>query len=198
MNAQMKRISDCAEILPGYALKARAEHEPEGSFQVVMAKHVPDVTPYRYIEAHKLRMTLSGSPQKYQVHAGDVLFLSRGIRNSAAVVEYIPEPTVASSTFYILRVQPGIDPGYLAWCLNQPPIQARIGQIRTGAGTPIVPRNLLGEIEIPAPPLEDQQHLAELGALMAKEMDIYRRLIKATELHHRLLGQRLIAELSEH
>jgi restriction endonuclease S subunit len=198
MNAQMKRISDCAEILPGYALKARAEHEREGSFQVVMAKHVPDVTPYRYIEAHKLRMTLTGSPQKYQVRTGDVLFLSRGIRNSAAAVEYVPEPTVASSTFYILRVQPGIYPAYLAWCLNQLPIQARIGQIRTGAGTPIVPRNLLGAIEIPVPPLEDQQRLAELGALMIRELEICTRLIRTTELHHRLLGQRLIAELSEH
>lgn len=197
MRAQLKRIAECAEVLPGYALKARAEHEPEGTYQIVMAKHISDCMPYRYIEEHELRMTPTGSPENYRVQKGDVLFISRGVRNCAAVIESVPEKTIALATFYILRVYPTVDPSYLAWCLNQPPIQAQIGQIRTGAGTPIVQRNALGDVQIPVPPLEEQKRLVELGALMAEELRLRKRLVEATEAYHRMLGQQLITELNQ-
>jgi hypothetical protein len=197
MHAQMKCIKECAEVLPGYALKARAEHEPEGTCQVVMAKHISDCMSYRYLDEHELRMTPSGSPEKYLVHEGDVLFVSRGLRNCATVIESVPESTIASSTFYILRVNPAIDPAYLAWCLNQPPAQAQIGQIRTGAGTPIVQRNVLGDIQIPVPPLNEQKRIAEFASLMAEELNLRNRLVAATEAYHRVLGQQLITALHQ-
>ena len=197
MHAQMTRIADCAEVLPGYALKARAEHEPEGLYQVIMAKHIQDGMPYRYSAEDELRMTPAGSPEKYLVRQGDILFISRGVRNYAAVVESVPERTIASATFYILRAHQKVDPAYLAWCLNQPLAQAQIGQIRTGAGTPIVQRHVLGGIQIPLPPLVDQKRFADLGALMTEELTLQKKLVEATESYHRLLGQKLINELSK-
>lgn len=197
MRTQMKKVAECAEVLPGFALKARAEHEPEGTYQVVMAKHLSDCMPYRYIDEHELRMTLAGSPENYRVQKGDVLFISRGVRNCAAVIESVPEKTIASATFYILRAHSTIDPSYLAWCLNQPLAQAQIGQIRTGAGTPIVQRNVLGDIQIPVPPLSEQKRLVELGALMAEELRLRKRLVEATEVYQRILGQKIITELTQ-
>jgi len=197
MSTKLRKIAECAEVLPGFALKARAEHEPEGAYQVVMAKHLSNCMPYRYIDEHELRMTPAGSPENYRVQKGDVLFISRGVRNCAAVIESLPEKTIASATFYILRAHPVIEPAYLAWCLNQPPAQAQIGQIRTGAGTPIVQRNVLGDIQIPVPPLREQKQIVELGALMAAELDIRKKLLEATEAHQRILGQQIITKLNQ-
>lgn len=197
MRTQMKKVAECAEVLPGFALKARAEHEPEGAYQVVMAKHLSDCMPYRYIDEHELRMTPAGSPENYRVQKGDVLFISRGVRNCAAVIESVPENTIASSTFYILRTHPVIDPAYLAWCMNQQPAQMQIGQIRTGAGTPIVQRNVLGDIQIPVPPLKEQKHIVELGALMAAELEIRKKLLEATETYQRMVGQKIVAKLNQ-
>lgn len=193
----MKKVAECAEVLPGFALKARAEHEPEGAYQVVMAKHLSDCMPYRYIDEHELRMSPAGSPENYRVQKGDVLFISRGVRNCAAVIESVPENTIASATFYILRAHPVIDPAYLAWCLNQSPAQAQIGQIRTGAGTPIVQRHVLGDIQIPVPPLKEQKYIVELGALMAAELDICKKLLEATETYQRMVGQKIITKLNQ-
>jgi len=193
----MTRIADCAEVLPGYALKARAEHEPEGSFQVVMAKHLSDCMPYRYVSDHELRMTPKGNAEKYRALVGDVLFISRGTRNCAAVVESVPEDTVASATFYILRPKSEVDSGYLAWSLNQPPVQAQIGQVRTGAGTPIVQRSVFADIMIPLPPMNEQKRLAELGELMRKEQELRKRLVDATENYHKAIGSKLISQLSK-
>ncbi len=197
MNAQMKRITDCAEVLPGYALKARAEHEPEGIYQIIMAKHLDDCTPYTYSANDELRMTPKGSVKKYIVQQGDVLFISRGVRNCASKIEDVPEKTVASGTFYILRAKAELNPDYLAWCLNQAPIQAQIGQIRTGAGTPIVQRAMLGDLEIPCPDMATQEKLASLGNLMIKERQLRQALIASTEQLHRAIGQALIVQLRQ-
>ena len=197
MHAQMKKISECAEVLPGYALKARAVHEPKGTHQILMAKHLDDGTPYHYRDEHELRIIPTGSPEKYQVRRGDVVFISRGVRNSASVIESVPEYTVASSTFYILRCKPEVNPEYLAWCINQQQVQTYISQVRTGAGTPIVQRNLFSEITIPVPLLNEQTRLADLSKLMMKERDLRKRLLDVTETYHRVLGSRLIDNLTD-
>ncbi len=200
MNAQLTRIADCAEVLPGYALKARAEHAPEGTHQVIMGKHLAPFfeqgMSYRYLPEHELRITPKGSLEKYQVREGDVLFVSRGSRNCAAVVASVPEPTVASATFYILRPHDNIDPAWLAWCLNQPPIQARIAQVRTGAGTPIIQRRIFAELTLPIPPLNKQRQLAELGELMMKERTLRQALLEQTERLHRALGEKLLQQMT--
>ena len=200
MNAQLTRIADCADVLPGYALKARAEHEPDGTHQVILGRHLAPFTdqgmPYRYLPEHELRITTKGSLEKYQIREGDVLFVSRGSRNYAAVVESVPELTVASATFYILRPHQGFDSAYLAWCLNQPPIQAHIAQVRTGAGTPIIQRKIFAELTLPFPPLDKQRQLAELGALMMKERTLRQALLDQSDRLHRALGEKLLQQMT--
>ena len=125
-----------------------------------------------------------------------MLFVSRGSRNCAAVVASVPEPTVASATFYILRPHDNIDPAYLAWCLNQPPIQARIAQVRTGAGTPIIQRRIFAELTLPFPPLNKQRQLAELGELMMKERTLRKALLDQSNRLHRALGEKLLQQMT--
>lgn len=186
------RIGDCAEVLPGYSLKARAEHEPDGTHQIIMAKHLTEGAAYRYRDEHELRMTPTGNVDKYVVNAGDVLFVSRGTKNHSVVVESVPANTLASSTLYVLKIKPGIDPAYVAWYLNQAAAQAAISQVRTGAGTPIVQRSVFTEMAIPLPELSLQHQIVRLGDLMARERQIRIQLSNETERYHRLLGQELL------
>jgi len=111
-------------------------------------------------------------------------------------VESVSDPTVVSATFYILRPHPDIDPAYLAWCLNQAPIQTRIAQVRTRAGTSIIQRRIFAEIALPVPPLEKQRKLAELGGLMAKEHMLRQALVVQTDRLHRALGERLLQQIT--
>lgn len=195
MPAEIRKLSDCAEVLPGYSLKARAEHEPEGTYQIIMAKHLPDGMDYEYSDLHELRITPKGATDKYEVHNGDVLFISRGTRNQAVVVNNVPEKTIASATLYILRVKEGINPAYLAWALNQSPVQSQIAQIRTGAGTPIVQRKLIVNMEIPVPSLNKQKQIAEIGRLTLREKDLQNELVDLTALKQNLIGQQLLGQL---
>jgi len=195
MSVQQTRIADCAELLPGYALKARLENEPEGTHQVILGKHLPDDISYSYISKHETLVTPRGNVDKYLVSKGDVLFVSRGIKNRAVLINEVPSLTVASAVFYILKPKDGIEPAYLSWCLNQPQIMAKIDQIRTGAGTPIVQRSEFGDIVIPLPSMERQKQLAALGGLMAKEQILRRRLLEESEKLHKAAGQKLMQKL---
>ncbi len=185
-------MGDCAAVLPGFSIKTRVEHETDGTHQVLMAKHLKEGEPYRYSHEDELRIKPKTPADKYLVRNGDIVFISRGLRNSAFLIGTAPEPTLASSTLYIIRPYPGIDPGYLAWCINQPPAQAAILQARTGAGTPIVQRNEFTGIAIPVPSLDKQRQIAGLSDLMARERALRHRLLDETERYHQLLGQQIL------
>lgn len=171
------------------------ENEPEGTHQVIIGRHLADGLSYSYNPKHELRITPRGKLDKYLVSRGDVLFVSRGTKNRAVVIDDVPPLTVASAVFYILKPKAGVEPAYLAWCLNQSPIMARIDQMRTGAGTPIVQRSEFGDIVVPLPPLEKQNQLAALGGLMAQEQTLRRKLTEESEKLHRALGQQIMQNL---
>lgn len=194
MKIQIKPIEECAEVIPGFSLKARAEHEPEGSHYIIMAKHVKDTAPFTYNvkSSDVLRMSIDKDVSKYEVKKGDVLFISRGFRNDAAVIEAIPENTVASSTFYVLRPKSNVISEYLAWCLNQLNAQGKIDQIRTGAGTPIIQRQLVKEFSIPLGSLEEQKQIADLSLLMHKERHLRKELLQLTETLHDGLSKKIL------
>nr|VFK33358.1 MAG: Type I restriction modification DNA specificity domain-containing protein [Candidatus Kentron sp. MB]VFK76133.1 MAG: Type I restriction modification DNA specificity domain-containing protein [Candidatus Kentron sp. MB] len=202
MKARQTEIANCAEVLPGCSLNTYARHDPSGSHQVILGKHLlmsglslPGMG-YRYHPEHELRVTPRGKVEKYSVKAGDVLLVSRGLRNHAVWIESVPEKTIASATFYLLRVHHGIEPAYFAWLLNQAPTQNRIAQIRTSAGTPIIQRKLFTELIIPLPSYEDQCKIAKLGACMVKERILRQTLVERTEQLYRLIGERLIGNLA--
>ncbi|NOZ53190.1 MAG: restriction endonuclease subunit S [Gammaproteobacteria bacterium] len=195
MVTKYQPISDCAAVLPGFSIKTRVEHEPDGTHQVLMAKHLKDSQPYRYHDDDEIRITPAPSANKYLLKNGDIVFISRGVRNSAHVIEQASVATIASSTLYILRVSPGVNAYYLAWCINQSPLQIAIKKARTGAGTPLVQRGKFAEIIVPLPCLEKQRKIAALAALMNREKNLREELLRQTVIYHKTVGRRLLSKL---
>lgn len=192
MQTRMVSISSCAEVQAGFSVKGALVHEEEGSHQVVMSKHLTPGEPYRYSKEDELRITPDRAVEKYRLVPGDILFMSRGVGNYAVLLEDVPDDSIASLTFFILRSKPHVDPGYLAWCLNQRPFQEQIANVRTGAGTPMVPRNVFNELEIPLRPFEEQHKITRLAHLFGKEQRLLRQLTEATQLRQRLLGIKIM------
>jgi hypothetical protein len=194
--ARIRRLGDCAEVLPGFSVRGRMEHDPAGTHQLVVTRHLTDGVPYVYHPSHELRVDPGRrDTNPYRLGRGDVLFMSRGTLNRAWVIEQVPEPTIAPVSFYVIRPTEGLDGRYLAWYLNQVPAQAAIEQIRTGAGTPIVQRKAFQELEIVAPPLERQREVADLADLLARERELRALLAEAAERAHATIGRQLIHDL---
>lgn len=195
MKTTIVPIKACADVLPGFSIKTSMAHDPDGTHQIILAKHLPDKGPYVYKREHELRIRPERPSEKYLVSAGDILFMSRGSFNRAILLASVPNPTLATASFYIIKPKEIIEPGYMAYCLNQEPIQLKIAEIRTGAGTPLVPRSDLSQIRIVLPPIEEQRKIAEIGKLMLHEKRLAIRMLEKIELKHRLLGKKIIDSL---
>ncbi len=196
MNFNTVHLHDCAEVRPGFSAKGAIVNEPGGTVQVITAQHLTRGEPYRYREEHKLLITPSRSAEKYLVEPGDVLFMSRGSNNYAVLLQEVPRPAIAPLTFYILKPKSNIVPAYLAWLINQEPAKGRLNEIRTGAGTPMIPRQEFGEINIPLPSLDIQRRIARYADLQSRESMLLQQLVEETERLRRLIGQQLLTHLT--
>lgn len=190
------RIDDCAEVRPGFSAKGSIGDEPGGTLQVITAQHITKGEPYRFREEHKLLIVPPRSAAKYLVAPGDILFMSRGTNNYAVLLEEIPPQTIAPLTFYVLRPKSHVVPAYLAWTLNQETVRARLNELRTGAATPMIPRQEFGEILIPLPPLEVQRQIERLADLQVRESSLLQELVSETERLNRIIGLRLLSNLT--
>lgn len=176
MSIQNISIRACANVQSGYSVKTKVIHDPAGTHQVVIAKHLMENEPYIYRPDHELRISPARPAGSYLLQPGDILFMSRGMKNIATQLLSFPQPAIAPSTFFVLRSKKNIYPPFLAWIINQEPVQAEISELRTGAGTPMIPRKEFTEVVIPVPPLNIQEKIVELDNLMRKEQSLLQRL----------------------
>ena len=123
--------------------------------------------------------------------------MSRGSNNYAVLLEEFPQPAIAPLTFFILKPKPIVNPTYLTWCLNQETLKAKLNEIRTGAGTPMIPRQEFSEIIIPLPSLDVQQRIADLAGLQARERGLLQKLIEETERLYRITGSQILSHLTK-
>lgn len=196
---EMRRLADVVEVLPGYSTGSALAHEAVGTHQVVMSKHLEPGVPYSYSDEDAFRITPTSAStarapvelrlrniSRYEVQPGDVLFMSRGMRNVATRIESVPAQSIAPVSFFILRPQhrERLDATYLMWYLNTSTAQNEISNIRTGALTPIVQRSVFQDLQIPLPDMATQQRIGALGELMARERLLQEQLAQAVVREH--------------
>jgi restriction endonuclease S subunit len=197
MTAKNIPIKDCAEVLSGFSAKGAIVAKTDGTLQVLTAQHLNKGEPYRYQDDHKLLIHPPRSSEKYLLNPGDILFMSRGSNNYAVLLEDLSGPTIAPLTFFILKPKSIVFPAYLAWCLNQEMVRAKLNEIRTGAGTPMIPRQEFSEILIPLPGLSIQRKIVDLAALQLKEKELLKKLTEETDRLNRITGQHILSSLSK-
>jgi len=160
-----------------------------------MSQHLTKGEPYYYQDGHKLRIKPPRASANHLLATGDILFMSRGANNYAVLLQEFPNPAIAPLSFFIIRAKHNVVSGYLVWALNQEPVRARLNEMRTGAGTPMIPRQEFGKIVIPLPPKKTQQTIATILAYQAKERMFLRQLLLETERLHQQTSQLLLSQL---
>lgn len=165
------RIGHLANIQAGYQFREKVEPDPKGAIGVLQIKDIPD---RRRLTPETIdRVTFDKPSEPYRVNRGDVLFLSRGHKQFAVAIEHDLRDTIASGYFYILRTDPAqIRPAYLAWYLNQPPMQDQFKQLAKGTHMPFVSQAEFRELEVLIPPLAVQDQIVALAALADQEQSL--------------------------
>jgi hypothetical protein len=159
----MKLLKQIATIRAGHPFRGKIEEDLDGNARVIQMK---DVDAERGVNWDGLLVTdLPGKKQPDWLKSGDLLFAARGNRNFAVQLDEIPFNTVLSPHFFHLTVkrEANVLPGFLAWQINQEPIQQYLQKSSHGSMVQAIGRQELENMQLAIPPLEKQHAIVALN-----------------------------------
>lgn len=166
MRTSLKHISS---IQTGVFAKPTAE----GEVIYLQAKHF-DESGLLSTTLHPDLMTDRIS-DKHLLIKGDVLFAAKGTKNFAAVYN-IEMPAVASTSFFVIRLEEGfkdkISPEFLAWLINHPEAQVFLKGQAMGSSIASISKGVLEKLEISIPTIKTQELILNISKLRTKEIKL--------------------------
>ncbi|MCK6609927.1 MAG: restriction endonuclease subunit S [Bacteroidia bacterium] len=158
------RLADFAHIQTGLFAKPVAN----GDLVYLQSKHFDE-----YGQLHAVLhpdLHAKGISEKHLLKDGDVLFAAKGTKNFAAVFENHNEPSVASTSFFVIRPNDNnMLPQFLAWFLNNHTTQTLLKGQAIGTSIPSISKQVLENLEIPVPGIATQRAIVQISKLRNKE-----------------------------
>lgn len=162
-------LPEICDIIYGLTPRGRIERTAIGGRPVITLR---DISNDGHIDPEALmRSDLPNAVERYLVGPGDVVFRSRGPRNTATVIdERLTEPAVAILPLLVLRPNPKIvTADYLAWAINGPAAQRHFDRHARGASMRMIPRSALATLELDVPDLATQKRIVAVDRLADRE-----------------------------
>ena len=190
IDAVTKPLGVLAELRVGYPFRGAIEPVARGAVAVVQMK---DVAPSGVLDwSRVVRTELTGRKAPDWLQAGDVLLVARGSRFYAVVLDEIVKDAVCGPHLCHVRLKRNstVLPRFLAWQINQPPIQRLLRQAAEGSSQLSIRRAELEALPICVPPKAAQERIVRLADAARQERMLLEKLIENRE---RMLGSLAIA-----
>lgn len=178
---QIRTITDIVHISPGHPFRGSIKDDPGGIARVVLMRSVDEAGGIDWSET--VRTTPAGRRKPDWLKREDVIFLARGNRTIAATIDDAPGRALISPHFYLMRIKPDAPmlPSFLAWQINQKPIQDSLGIAAEGTAQRSIRRAALEKLSLAVPPLEVQQRVVALVNAAKAETKALKKLIANRE-----------------
>lgn len=164
-----------AEVRMGYSFRSRLEPHADGEVSVIQMKDIDDSN-FLHTEA-LVHIQMPDLKDRHLVHTGDLLFRSRGITNSAAMVGGDLGRAVLAAPMLLIRpTAESIDSAYLLWFINHPATQAGLASQAAGTAVKMISTSALANLPVTVPPLDTQRQIVEAARLAARESSLFDRL----------------------
>lgn len=185
-------LPSVCSILSGYTARGRLEPATIGGVLAIQLRDLPAAG--QVDVSHLTRVQLDDARERHRVYAGDVLFRSRGDRNTAVVVGPVQDTAVAVLPLMVLRPNPDIVAAeYLAWAINLPETQRFFNTVARGTNLRMISREALEKVELDIPDIQTQQKIVAIAALAERERQLSMLLADA----RRDVTTRVLSELAK-
>ena len=177
IDALFEFLGYIADFRTGYPFRGAIEPVEGGTVAVVQIK---DISPSRVVNWDAVvRTELTGRRAPEWLVSGDILLVARGNRYYAVALDSVPDRAVCGPHLYHLRLKDsvGILPQFLAWQINQPPIQRLLGQAAEGSNQLSIRRAELEVLPISVPALAVQEHIVQLFEVAERERELLSQLV---------------------
>jgi hypothetical protein len=162
-------LASICQIQSGYTARNRLEPVVEGGVPAIQLRDLNGEEDYD--PAGAVLYPLAPSFERYWAGPGDVLFRSRGERNTAVVIA--PDSNAAAIAILPLIVlRPNknlVDSRYLAWAINHSITQRYLDKCALGTNIRMIPKAALDELEVELPDLETQRLITSIDTLARRE-----------------------------
>lgn len=187
------KLVDLAVIKAGHPFRGKIEEIKEGTARVLQIR---DLDEFGQINSWDsvIKTEMAGRKEPEWLERGDILFAARGLRNFAGCLIDIPEPTVCGPHFFQIHVRDGQEvlPEYLAWALNQQPIQKYFKQSAEGSSQLSIRKAVLEHTEIAIPTLAKQESIIVLNKAVIREQQILKALLVSREQEMNFIAQDIL------
>jgi hypothetical protein len=185
MKTILKEITD---VQVGYPFRTRLESMGNGSVTVIQMK---DLTINNQVCCDELvKVDMEAPKTHHLVRPGDLIFRSRGLTSTSALL--VDDPGVAVLAAPLLRIRMTIStilPEYLNWYISQPPAQSYFTSCAEGTSLKMISKQSLENLEVFVPPLAKQRLVVEMASLAAEEQRILKAL---TEKRNQYISSKLL------
>ena len=173
------KLCDIADIRLGHPFRGSIEAKQDGDTAVVQVRDIDSSGEIGWDGVVTTKLT--GRKQPDWLTTGDILFVAKGAKHYAAVVEQVPEHTVCSPHFFLIRLktssQKSVLPGFISWQLNQLPAQRYFQTTAEGSLYVSIRRQVLENVPVVLPPMDKQRQLLGLHQCAVKEQKILQGLM---------------------
>lgn len=175
-------LKNIADVQAGFSFRARLESMETGSIAVIQMKDLTDSNQVRCKELARVDMD---TPKAHHlVRPGDLIFRSRGLTSTSALL--MDDPGVAVLAAPLLRIRitsNSILPEYLNWYISQPPAQSYFASCAEGTALKMISKQSLENLEVFVPSLAKQRLVVEIASLAAEEQRILKTLTEKRNLY---------------
>ena len=151
---------------------------PSGEIVYLQAKHFNETGHLNSILHPDLKK--DNIAEKHFLIQGDILFAAKGTKNFAAWYESKNQPAVASTSFFVIRInenfQNKILPEFLAWFINHPNSQKILKGKAIGTSIVSISKPVLEELEISIPDIQTQKAILKITQLRNTEIELKQRI----------------------
>lgn len=179
MKTELKNI---ASVLMGYSFRTRLDVKDSGAVAVIQMK---DLTDDNRVDCSNLARVDSDPPKEHHlVRSGDLVFRSRGLTATSAILRDDPGMAVVSAPLLRIRANEEIIlPEYLNWFISQASAQSFLASRVIGTAQKMISKEALESLEVFVPSLEQQHTIMELAALADREQKILCKLADKRKLY---------------
>ena len=178
----MLQLGQIVKMKAGHPFRGRIPEVPGTGVLAIQMKDVSTDGGLNWGTAVETEIT--GKREPDYLTPGNILFAIRGNHNYAVLVDEVAveQRAVASPHFFVLHcISDTVFPAFLAWLLNQEPLQRYFKREAEGTLTKSIRRNVLENAPITIPPLERQQQIVQLAQCVNQERQLLEELIRNNE-----------------
>jgi len=159
----------------GFSFRSRLQSMDSGAVAVIQMK---DLTDENTVNCNNLTfINIDKFNKNHYVKKGDLIFRSRSLSSTSAILLKDPGLVVVSAPLLKIRVtDPAVMPEYLNWFISQLPAQIFLASHARGTTQKMIGKETLEMLEIHVPPMEKQKAIVALATLAEEEQRIMKQL----------------------